>query len=134
MSNNFTISEFIINKKQPVPLDVVDKILKHHIPIAQSVRDKMNCPLWPSQNSGYRSVLWEKNHGRSGTSQHCFKGKGAVDYTCANERLHELFDLLCKSKYMRICLYHTFIHCDYNSDTKQIFRCDDGHNWLSYYG
>lgn len=130
MSNNFTISEFIIDHSEPVDLAVVDKILKYHIPVIQGIRDVLLCPIWPSENSGYRSVSWEHSHGRSGNSQHCFRGKGAVDYTCDRSRLDELFTLLCKSDYMRICLYRTFVHCDYRGDEKKVFKCETGNQWV----
>lgn len=131
MSNDFTISEFIISKNENIPLEIADKILKYHIPIIQPIRDTIRTPIWPSENSGYRTVIWEKNHGRNGTSQHCFKGNGAVDYTCDPTRLNELFHLLCRSKYTRVCFYPTFIHCDFAATARQIFTCSgNGEPWL----
>lgn len=132
MSNDFTISEFLIDKSEQLNYQIADKILAHHIAIIQPIRDTMRCAIWPSESSGYRSIYWEKMHGRSGTSQHCFRGKGAVDYTCHLPRLRELFDLLKTSNYMRVCLYPTFIHCDHYGLHKQVFTCKGGSApWVS---
>lgn len=132
MSNNFKISDFLIDKTEQLTYQIADKILKYHISIIQPIRDKMNCPIWPSDNSGYRSIQWEKKHGRSGTSQHCFRSNGATDYTCEIDRLHELFELLKSSSYMRVCLYPAFIHCDHDGLNKQVFTCSGGHaSWVS---
>ena len=93
MIKNFSVSEFVISGDN-VSLSVADKILKHHMNIIQPIRTTMGIAISVSENSGYRSELWEKNHGRSGKSQHCFKGNGAADYTCHPARLDELFSLL----------------------------------------
>lgn len=133
MSNNFTISEFLIDKSETLTYQIANKILLHHISIIQPIRDIMNIPIWVSENSGYRSFKWEKRHGRSGTSQHCFTGNGAADYTCDLSRLPELFRLLKESNYKRICLYPTFIHCDHCGINRQTFTCDGkkGSEWVS---
>lgn len=123
MSNDFTISEFLIDKSEQLTYQVADKILLNHVSIIQPIRDIMQCPIWPSENSGYRSIQWEKLHGRSGNSQHCFRESGATDYTCELSRLNELFELLKASRYMRVCLYPTFIHCDHFGFTKRAFTC-----------
>lgn len=130
--SDFSISEFVIDGDN-VPLDIVDKILKHHINVIQPIRDNLGCAIWPSEHSGFRRVNWEIQHGRSGTSEHCFKGKGAVDYTCRNKwQLELLFKELKKSKYMRVCYYPNslFIHCDYKGDKKLSFICNDNKNWI----
>ena len=115
MKLNFTISEFNISGK-PIPEDVADKILKWHIQPMQRVRDKFKDAIWPSLKSGYRSVQWEKKNGRSGNSQHTFKGKGAVDWTCQNfsSKKDKLLKLIIEeTDYTRIAVYNSFIHCDY---------------------
>ncbi len=131
---NFTISEFLIDRENPnVPVHVVDELVRHHIPVIQKVRDKLGFPIWPSQRSGYRSVEWEHANGRSGNSEHCFKGKGAVDYTCKHPgQLKLLFHELKKSPYLRVCYYpgKQFIHCDYKGSERVSFICSDGVNWI----
>ena len=129
MPNNFTISEFLIDKTEQLTYQVADKILKYHIALIQPIRDIMKTPIYVSENSGFRSINWEKMHGRSGNSEHCFRGFGAVDYTCRLSRLRELFDLLKQSDYKRVCLYKTFIHCDNKGFEKQVFTCDGVHGW-----
>ena len=62
-------------------------------------------------NSAYRSVDYEKQHGRDGTSSHCL-GE-AVDVRCANsfDRLLLLIVFLCVG-FRRIGIGKTFIHID----------------------
>ena len=140
MPNNFSISEFIIDKGAGfVPILVVDKIIGIHIPIIQPIRDDMNCVINVSKHSGFRSVEWEIQAGRNGLSEHCFMNKGAVDYTCERSRLIELFNRLAASgKYLRICLYADdgFIHCDLKKigayTTTRLFDCNKmtGGSWV----
>lgn len=128
--NNFSISEFIIDG-DIIPLEVADKIIKHHISIAQPIRDALGCAIWPSEHSGYRSVEWELSHNRSGTSQHCFKGFGATDWTSGDRfKVELLWEELKKSSYKRICYYpdNGFIHCDHYGDDKVNFICDSSTN------
>lgn len=134
MKLNFTISEFNISD-QPIPEQICDKILKWHIIPMQRVRDKFNDAIWPSLESGYRSVEWELSHGRYGNSQHCFKGKGAVDWTCQkfSKNKDRLLDLIIKeTDYTRIAVYNSFIHCDYkktNSMKRELYDSDSASNW-----
>lgn len=134
MKLNFTISEFNISGK-PIPEDVADKILKWHIQPMQRVRDKFKDAIWPSLKSGYRSVQWEKKNGRSGNSQHTFKGKGAVDWTCQNfsSKKDKLLKLIIEeTDYTRIAVYNSFIHCDYkvtNSMRRELYDSDSSSNW-----
>lgn len=125
MELNFTISELCI-LDQPIPQSVADKLL-YHIQIIQPIRTKLGVPIRASEKSGYRPYEYEKLQGRSGNSQHTFKGKGAVDWTCSC--LDDLHNLLIYSAYKRLCKYPTFIHCDFASDEKQYFVCTNGGNW-----
>jgi hypothetical protein len=91
--------------------------------------------MYPSLKSGYRSKNWEINHGRNGRSQHTFQDKGAVDWTCNNFDVDgmELLGLIIKhTKYTRITLYNTFIHCDYkevDSDLRSFYTSDSNSKW-----
>lgn len=131
---NFSVSEFLIEQEKTfVPVDVVDKIIRHHISIMQPIRERIGCAIWPSEHSGYRPKTWEQDHKRDGTSEHCFEGKGAVDWTCKHKwQLELLFKELKKSKYMRVCYYPKshFIHCDYRGDEKLSFICENGKDWI----
>ena len=115
---NFSISDFVIDG-QPVPVAIADKILMYHILPLQGLRNALGKAVWPSMKSGYRSQEWEKKHGRSGNSQHCFKGKGAVDLTWVGDPDVLLEALIEHTNYTRMAVYyqnHTkFIHCDYKA-------------------
>ena len=105
--------------------------IQAHIMILNPLREKLGCPIIISRKSGYRPREYELTRGRSGKSEHCFAGKGAVDLTCQEDKLQELFELLQESEYTRVCLYprDNFIHCDLKDvSEKQVFL-DMGHGW-----
>lgn len=133
MNFHFTLSELCIQNSDDtlIPLHVADKLL-HHIEIILPIRMVMQCPIWASQNSGYRSEAWERQHGRSGRSQHVFDGGGAIDWTTKENRLEELLDLLLQTEYKRVCWYPTkkFIHCDLKGDERQYFESPNGVDWV----
>jgi hypothetical protein len=117
----FSLSELCITPKE-IPQKVADKLLKYHVWPMNELRKELDSPVWASQSSGYRPEWYEKQRGRSGNSQHCFVGKGAVDWTAY--RISDLLKLLLdKSSYTRICLYENnrFIHCDYKRDDGRWF-------------
>lgn len=118
----FNVSELCITPKD-VPLKVADKILKYHIEPMNEIRKMLGKPIFASQSSGYRPEWYEKQRGRSGNSQHCFKAKGAIDWTAYD--IHKLLELLMEeTEYSRICLYENnrFVHCDYkNEDDGRFF-------------
>lgn len=122
--NYFKVSDFNISG-QPIPEDVADKILLFHIIPMNRVRENMGIPIWPSQKSGYRPIAWEKSKGREGNSQHTYKGKGATDWTChdfANNKDVLIENIVSLTEYTRICLYDTFVHCDYASITRKFYK------------
>jgi len=131
---NFNISDFNISGKS-IPETVADKILKWHILPMQRVRDIFSKAIWASQKSGYRSVSWERSHGRSGKSQHVFKGKGAVDWTCQYFALfkNDFLDLIIKqTDYTRIAVYNSFIHCDYKrtkTGQRELYESGSDSKW-----
>lgn len=128
---NFKISRFNISGED-IPEDIADKILHNHIIPLQSVRNSLGIAIWASEKSGYRSVIWEKNHGRNGNSQHCFKTKGAVDLTCANFAFNKdkLLDAIIKyTDYTRIAVYDTFIHCDYKAKRRILYSSNSQSKW-----
>lgn len=131
---NFTISEFNISGGD-IPEDVADKILKYHITPMQDVREILGIPIYPSLKSGYRSRVWELQNGRNGNSQHVFKGKGAVDWTCKDFKNNKgifLQKIIKNTSYTRIAVYNTFIHCDYKetaSGKRELYSSDSKSNW-----
>lgn len=131
---NFKISEFNISGKS-IPEDIADKILKWHITPMIPVRVEIGTTVWASQSSGYRSTYWEKSRGRSGNSQHTFKGKGAVDWTCYNFTINKdvLLELIIKyTNYSRIAVYDNFIHCDYkvtSSGKRELYSSNSNSKW-----
>lgn len=117
----FSISELCITPKE-IPQDVANKLLLYHIWPMQEIRKELGFPIWASQSSGFRPEWYELARGRSGNSQHCFDGKGAIDWTGADmERL--LVAIVDLSPYTRICYYQNnrFIHCDYKRDDGRWF-------------
>ena len=131
---NFAISDFNISG-EPIPEDISDKILKWHIIPMQRVRDILGFAIWASQKSGYRSFSWEKSKGRTGNSQHTFKGKGAVDWTCRNfaDNKDKLLEAIIKeTDYTRMAIYNSFIHCDYketDSNSRELYKSDAKSSW-----
>ena len=130
---DFSISEFNISG-EAIPEEVADKILKHHIQPMQTVRTKLGLACFPSLKSGYRSIRWERKQGSSGASQHTFKGKGAVDWSCT--KFHENKDeflrlIIDNTDYTRIAVYNTFIHCDYkaNDGKRYLFDSTPSSKW-----
>lgn len=119
MSNvPFSLNEFIISQPKNVTVTVADKIYKYHIIPMLAVREEMNITMTASQKSGYRPEWWEKKKGRSGNSQHTFKDKGAVDWTCHDFKNNQdafLSAIIEHTNYTRMATYNSFIHCDYKS-------------------
>lgn len=134
MNLNFNISDFNISGKS-IPEGVADKILKWHILPMQRVRNVLKFAIWASQKSGYRSYYWEKSRGRSGNSQHTFKGKGAVDWTCyrfTDNKELLIGEIIKETSYTRLAIYNNFVHCDYKETTngqRQLFKSDVNSNW-----
>lgn len=124
MKRYFSLSEFILRKDMPVPIEVSDKILRYHLWPLNEIRQHIGCPVHISQASGYRPLEHEKQKGRDGTSQHTFQGKGAVDLTAIKPRMYDLaVALIQKSDYTRICYYpdNHFLHCDYKGRGQNLF-------------
>jgi len=129
MKSFFKIENMVIDGNT-VPLDVADKLREYHIQPMESVRHQLGSAVWASEKSGYRHEQWEKHHGRSGNSEHCFKGPGAVDWKTEQCKMDELYRLILEhTNYTRICRYPTFLHCDYKSDERQLFTSDGG-KWV----
>jgi hypothetical protein len=122
--NYFSLEEFLIVAKGPVPNDVLNKIVRYHWLVLNDIRTKLGIPIRISANSCYRPRQYEIKQGRSGKSEHTFSDDswGAVDLTCAD--MNKLFNLLkSDSPYRRICVYKekNFVHCDYKGNEKKLF-------------
>lgn len=131
MRDYFDIKEFLIDPEMAeVPVHVVQKIDQYHKPILNNVRHLLRCPVIISQHSGYRSVKWERSHGRTGDSQHTFSERGAVDVR-SDEKLDRLLMLLKASEYSRVCYYphDKFIHCDFYGATRKYFEANKSGTW-----
>lgn len=122
----FTLSELCIITGT-IPQEVADKLLRHHIWPMNPVREKLGHPIIASDNSGYRPKYYEKARGRSGNSQHCFEGKGAVDWTTTGDIKKLILLIMQHTDYTRICYYpnNGFVHCDYKHEgpDRQYFEC-----------
>ena len=114
-----------------IPPDIAQKILTWHMIPMSYVRELLGIKIWASENSCWRPVWWEHKNGRSGNSQHCFKGRGATDWACENfaENKDRLLEAIIEhTDYIRICIYDTFIHCDYkdtNNGKRLLFEYID---------
>lgn len=110
----FTATEFVKLSREeaniPITPALAEKIYGH-IDELNPVRISLGKAIIVT--SAYRPVWWEKTRGRSGDSEHTFKGEGAVDLTSFD--LKGLLLLLKETEYTRIALYpeSNFIHCDY---------------------
>jgi len=125
MKHIFSIKEFLITRPKTIDVDIADKLFWHHIIPMIPVRNEMGISVTASANSGYRPKWYELMKSRSGNSQHVFEGMGAVDWTCKNfsENKDRFLDLIInKTKYKRICVYDTFIHCDYKDTPANLRR------------
>lgn len=125
------ISDLVITGSM-ITLEIADKIILYHISPIQSVEIVLGKKIWASKRSGYRPVEWEWSRGRSGNSQHCFKEKGAVDWTCDNfaKNKNNFIELLIQmTEYKRIAVYDGFVHCDYKGEHRQLFKSDAASNW-----
>ena len=129
----FKISEFCLTGDS-VPIDVADKLLQHHIVPMLSVREKLKSPITASQKSGYRPTWYEILKGRLRGSQHCFKTKGAIDWTCNKSLIKKMISLMITyTDYTRICYYpnKNFVHADYKAtDGKRYYYECEGSKWL----
>ena len=141
-----TLKEFIITQPKTVALEIADKLYQFHIIPMQKVRDELGVWATASARSGYRPRWWEKNKGRSATSQHVFEeewinGSGAIDWTCKDfqENKDKFLELIIKhTNYTRMCVYDSFIHCDFKDtpgNVRQLFEYgydeeDEEYKWL----
>lgn len=131
----FSISEFLITQPKTVELDIADKLWKYHIIPMLAVREALGFAIWASLKSGYRPEWYEKSKGRSGTSEHCFKEKGAVDWTCFDfetnkDKFLEL--IIIHTDYTRIAVYDGFIHCDHKptaNGKREIYTSNSRSEW-----
>ena len=134
MKMHFKFQELLVETKN-IPVDVAQKLLTYHMIPVSVVREELGVAITASLNSGYRSREWELSKGRSGTSQHVFIGKGAVDWTCSNFRTNKqkFLELLVEhTDYTRFAVYNNFIHCDYKktpSNKKEVYTSTANSIW-----
>lgn len=110
-TSHFKIAEFLIDGIMPNE-DIRRRIYYYHMLPLERIRKVYKKPILISKRSGFRPVSWELSHGRSGSSQHTFKERGAVDVVCDSVLLELLF---LSGEYNRIIYYPNegFAHCDY---------------------
>lgn len=130
----FKTQEFVIGNALDIPVDVCTKLWLYHIMPMVTPRVIMDIPMWASEKSGYRPESWEKQHMRSGKSEHVFRGKGAVDWTCkdfGSNKDQFLKSIIKYTKYTRMAVYDSFIHCDYKAkDGKRyIYESSPSSDW-----
>lgn len=135
MSIPFKLKEFIITKPNKISLEIADKLYHYHIIPMIPVREEMGVSMTASASSGYRPKWWELRKGRSGNSQHVFREKGAVDWTCSNFETNweKMLDLMIyHTGYTRFAIYNSFIHCDHaptKSGKREVFESNSASEW-----
>lgn len=121
----FSIKEYIIRPDLHTDLDIIDKIVKHHLLPMNVVRRSLDRPIIVSKRSGFRHPIHEQEKGRNLTSTHLFEyneerqdpGYGASDYRVAPLLWSKFIRLMQQTPYSRMCFYPNvttpFLHCDY---------------------
>lgn len=100
--------------KRCVPSCSIDNMSVSFMACLDDLRERFGKPIFLT--SAYRTIEYEKSHGRSGTSSHC-KGL-AVDIKCNNSfDRHKLISaILDVIPSARIGIYPTFLHLDIDTD------------------
>jgi hypothetical protein len=136
MNYHVTLTELLTleGKLHLPPIDVLEKVVEFHLLPLNLIRDRIEHPLFVG--SCYRSREHELLKGRSGTSQHTFKMKGAVDVNTNGNRqkLLEVAQMALQVGYMRVAYYpeEEFLHLDYAATEKQCFISMNGEwQWVS---
>ena len=126
MKNYFNLKRFYRNEPS---IDILRKV-QSIISILNPIRERLQQPIYIT--SSYRTYEWELQRGRSGYSEHVFRGKGAVDMACANlPTLFKLLRLLINySPFTRLCIYPNklFIHGDFKGKKRKVY-IDRGNGW-----
>ena len=122
ISSPFKVSDLIYETHVDVRKEVIRRIEQYHLPVL----NKLETPIFSAV--GYRSYEYEKKMRRSGTSQHTFTRKGAVDLVA--DDLYALWKELKETPYTRICFYGNFFHCDYKSPIKHYYLDKEG-AWMN---
>ena len=100
----FKPSEF----KKCVPPCDIEAFSYSFLATVDCLRDRCGFPLIPT--SGYRSVQYEKEHGRSGASFHC-AGR-AIDVRCRSGLERAVIVRNALELGLSVGVYSTFIHLD----------------------
>lgn len=111
----FRLKEFTIVDE--IPPTIIDKLLIHHILPMVEIARNFDGYITTNNNSGYRPAEVEKRLGRNGKSEHCFHGKGAVDWTTSHLKMPEFLQLLWEFSPYTNMVYNTalnYVHCDYS--------------------
>lgn len=131
----FKLIEALITQPKTISLDIADKIYWYHFIPMTAVRIELGFSITASLHSGYRPRWWELKKKRSGGSQHVFRDKGAVDWTCFKFKMNKdalLMSIIKHTEYTRIAIYNGFLHCDYkqtNSGKREIYTSNSKSEW-----
>ena len=105
-----------------LPEKVETTVLVCHMAPLKALQNILGFDLYVSVKSGYRSKEWEKQHGRSGYSQHTYEYLGAVDLTFDdfNKNKDKVIKALSEyTNYTRIAIYNSFLHIDYKNSQSE---------------
>lgn len=115
---------WVITGERP-PEHVWPRILKYHLTPALTLFHATGVALLPSMGSCYRSPVYERSKGRSGSSLHTFPhgSRGACDYTLPGgmDVMHHMDHVIQSMPHRRLCYYpgHGFVHADYGDQHGQ---------------
>lgn len=87
----------------------IEDMDQQFLDILDGIREEFGQPM--VMNSAYRSIAWDKAHGRSGNGAHTYGL--AVDIRCPNRDYQERLKAIArKHDIVRIGTYDTFLHID----------------------
>ena len=126
----YRIKEFSSTKD--IPVEVADKILTHHIQPMIAVSDALHSWVAVYRGGGYIPRGCLCIDGICGLPGHDFDKKGAVDYTCTENKFDDLiYFILSLTEYSHIGINREskFVHCGYTSDNQRIILEYKHNSW-----
>ena len=118
-------------------IEQIDKLVHGFVIPLNNVRAEIGMPMFI--RSGFRDMQHEIAQGRTATSEHTFKGKGACDVALTansskradNDDLFKLASLLVRAGFTRIAYYpkEQFFHIDYKADKLELYISDSNSKW-----
>lgn len=126
MKNHFSILEFFNEarfryEREPLPVEVIDKLLSHHLPALNYVASRINSRVDIVENLGYHEKPERLGIHEFDLTFHSFHGKGAVILSTRKGAFPRFVRLLQDTPYTRFILIpkKRLIQVDYMSKQKE---------------